>query len=101
MRIILRAVQYFKQNTFLNVLRKGLYFLIDRFRPVWNLFRKIRFFFFTGCWVKRIRGRVYIYGLGNHIKIGKYAIFYEETIFELNEKARLVIGDHFTLSYGS
>jgi acetyltransferase-like isoleucine patch superfamily enzyme len=101
MTILFRAIQYFKQNTFRNVLRKCMYFLIDRLRALCNLFRKIRFFFFTDCWVKRIRGRVYIYGLGNHVTIGKDAILYGENILEINEKATLFIGNHFTLSYGS
>lgn len=72
--------------------------VIGRF---FHLFRKARFFVYTNCWVERIRGKVYISGIGKHVHIGRHTTLYEDTVFEISEKSKLTIGDYFTLSYGS
>src|ERR1039457_1437053 len=96
-----RGIRFFKENTLLSTVRNMVYWLGGVFRIVLHFFRKARFFIYTNCWVERIRGKVHISGIGNNVRIGKHATLYEDTIFEINEKSKLSIGDYFTLSYGS
>ena len=85
----------------MDTVRKIIYLLGGIGKAFIHFCRKVRFFIYTNCWIERIRGRIYISGIGNNIKIGKNATLYEDTVFEINEKSKLNIGDYFTLSYGS
>ena len=101
MSIIHRGVKYLKCNSMLDVVRKCIYSGINYLSTVNHLFRKIRFFFFTKCWVKAINGRVQLIGIGNNIKMGKDITLNGGAIFEMGELAKLSIGSNFTLAYGS
>jgi acetyltransferase-like isoleucine patch superfamily enzyme len=101
MGILSRGVRFFKENTFLATMRKIVYLLGAAISTLLHCFRKIRFFIYTNCWVDTIRGKVHISGIGNRVHIGSHTTLYEDTVFEINEKSSLKIGDYFTLSYGS
>lgn len=101
MSIIHRGVKHIKSNPMLDVVRKCIYLGINLLLSVPLLFKKIRFYFFTKCWVKAINGRVLIIGIGNNIKMGKDITINGGAIFEMGELAKLSIGSNFTLAYGS
>ncbi len=101
MGILTRSLRFFNENSLLASLRKIFHLLSIPAKIIFHFFRKARFFIYTGCWVERIKGKVHISGVGSWVKIGKHTSLHQGTIFEINEKSKLIIGDYFTLSYGS
>jgi len=101
MGIYERGMHYFGRFGIIDSLRKILYLLLRLPHSFLQLLRKIRFYFYTRCWVQHIPGKVYIQGLGNDVVIGKDATLYPGINLEIGQAAHLQIGDHFTLSYGA
>jgi len=98
---LIRLINKIKKYNFTDACRKITYFLAGYLGALIHLFRKIRFYFFTKCWVKNILGTVYFSTITLHIKIGRNATFYPAIVLEIAENATLSIGDNFTLSYGA
>lgn len=101
MNIIHRGGVYFKNNSLIDLVRKCVYEILNIFIFIIDFFRKVRFYFFTKCWVKNVKSQIKIVGLANKITIGKDAFLYDRSIFELGVTANLTIGKNFTFSYGS
>jgi hypothetical protein len=96
-----RGMRYFGRFGIVDSVRKILYLLLRLPQAFLQFLRKIRFYFYTRCWVQNITGKVHIHGLGNDVAIGKDATLYPGIILEIGQTAQLHIGDHFTLSYGA
>jgi acetyltransferase-like isoleucine patch superfamily enzyme len=96
-----RFISYWKLSSVADSVRKILHFCLNLlFQPL-ILYRKVRFYFFTRCWIKNILGPIHISSIGNKISFGKNTTFYPYTLLEINSQSLLEVGDHFTLSYGS
>ena len=90
-----------KKYSFTNACRKIAYVVLKYAKSILHFYRKCRFYFYTSCWVEHILGNVFFSTITMHVKIGKDACFYPAVVMEIAENASLVIGDNFTLSYGS
>lgn len=89
------------QYSLLNLSRKAGFVIIRQFRNLRELIRIARFYYYTQCRAKHIMGRVEVNTLCTRMKMGENASLYANTVFEVAQHATLVIGDNFTLSYGS
>ncbi|MBO9200154.1 MULTISPECIES: acyltransferase [Niastella] len=96
-----RGMRYIGRFGALDSFRKIIYLLLRFPNSILQFFRSVRFYFYTRCWVQHIRGKIFIQGLGNDIVIGKDATLYPGITLEIDQRAKLHIGDHFTLSYGA
>jgi len=95
-----RFNKYLKKYGFKNSLRKMIFLLSELFGLIFHFIRKCRFFIRTGCWIKNIGKGIIIKGIGHQISFGHDTTLYENTVIEVDENAKLGVGDHFTLSYG-
>lgn len=101
MAILSRTVKKIKSYSFIDACRKIVYVLLRGVGNCIGLLRKLRFYFFTKCWVSNILGGVYFDSICNNMKLGKHATLYPHTVFEVAESAHLNVGENFTLSYGA
>jgi acetyltransferase-like isoleucine patch superfamily enzyme len=99
MQTVKEAIARLKTLSLIDGIRKIIYFSLKEFDLI-NLARKVRFYFFTRCWVKNITGKVFFETVALNVKIGKNATLYPNTVFEVGQSSQLIIGNSFTLSYG-
>jgi len=95
------AAEKIKKYSFTDLCRKIIYVLLRYLKNTRSFLRRVRFYFFTKCWVSSILGKVYFNTICNSVSVGKHATLYPFVVFELAENAKVVIGNNFTLSYGA
>jgi acetyltransferase-like isoleucine patch superfamily enzyme len=101
MSLFSRTTDSIRRLSAADITRKIIYVLLTPWRVSVHFSRRLRFFYFTKCWVHYILGKVHINSLSHFTTIGKNATFYHNVVIEINEHSRLQIGKSFTLSYGA
>lgn len=98
--IFKKAYFFYRSNTLVDFIRKGLYYFYITFNFT-QIFRRIKAYIYFKDLRVSLGSNVKIHGIANNLKFGINCVIYDNCIFEFSEMSNLSIGDNFLLSYGS
>ena len=93
-----KAAYYFKSLSFIDFIRKIIYFFLQKINC--SVFRKIKAGYYFKTTSIRLGRNVRFFGLPNLIKIGDNTSIYDNCIFEFGSNSELTMGSNVVLSYG-